>query len=133
MHFTPRPSRLLTQILLLSHLGSLGIVLLLTCVWLIKLGGCLAVFLSLIQHRHYLRTTPTLTFTLESAPEITLTRHGESETATLDPLTVVTPFLVLLRLKLNTPTRHTITLPLFYDTLPEADFRQLRMRLRFRE
>lgn len=133
MHFIPRPSRVFTQVLLLSHLGSWGVIVLLDCAWWIKLGGCAVVALSLLQHRDALRTTPTFTFTLEPEHNITLIRQGVSDTGILAPLTVVTPFLVLLRFKLSAPPHRTLTIPLFYDALPAADFRQLRMRLRFGE
>lgn len=131
MHFNLQASPIAQRVLLTSHAASLTIVWLTTLPNLIQIAISLLILFGLLHYRALLLQQSHSAFTLEADQTITLISPlGISQNGTIAHDTVVTPYFVLLRIKIETE-HFTINLPIFYDALPADAFHQLRIRLKY--
>ena len=132
--YTIRPSRILTAFLLLS--SALLVALLyhspLPFYWCLAgaLGVLLAFGFVLLRDARLRYSKSWVAFELAPQGRLSLIpRKGASVQGKVDRSTFVTPYLVLLNTTTDSGKRHSVVI--MPDSMGEADFRRLRVRLRW--
>lgn len=132
--FVIKPSRYFALLLLALHSLTLCSVWLTNLAVLPQLGLSLLVLLSLLYHlnRHVLLLGKQSwrAFSLDKLRVAVMTRGGEELLGSVLNQTVVTPYFVLLRVKLE-EHRVPVSQIICCDALQTDAFRELRVRLRF--
>lgn len=132
--FVIKPSRYLFLLLLALHALALCSVWFTDLTVLLQLGLSLLVLLSLFYHfkRHVLLRGKQSwrAFSLDKLHVDVITRGGEELAGCILDQTVVTPYFVLLRVRLD-GRRFAVSRIIFSDALQTDAFRELRVRLRF--
>lgn len=132
--FVIKPSKYLFLLLLALHTLALCSVWFTDLTVLLRLGLSLLVLLSLLYHlnRHVLLLGKRSwrVFSLDKLRVDVITRGGEELAGSILDQTVVTPYMVLLRVKLE-GRRMPVYQVICCDALQADAFRELRVRLRF--
>lgn len=130
--FVIKPSKCFALLLLALHLLALCSVWLTNLVVLQQLGLSLLVLLSLFYHlnRLLLGKQSWRAFSLDKLRVVVITRGGEEWGGSVLKQTVVTPYFVLLHVKLE-QRRAPVSQIICRDALQTDAFRELRVRLRF--
>jgi len=122
------PSRWLRTALALLHLLAAAAVLLAYLAVWVQAVLLIAVAASLGLH---LRPRPSLEIRCEADGRLLLQKDGDWQVASLQPATMVTPWLSALQFRLG-ESRRTRTLAILPDSLPADDFRRLRVWLKWK-